>query len=219
MSTIKDLTGMTFGRLKVLKRLPDRILKSNKKVTLWLCLCDCGNTKEVQGSNLKSGKTKSCGCLQKEKVVQFNLKHSNAKRNGSTRLYRIWCGIKTRCTNKNHKDYKCYGGRGITLCQEWLEFLPFKQWSEENGYNNKLSIDRINNNGNYEPSNCRWIPHKEQMYNTRQNHYISFNNKTLTLHEWSLLTGIKETTILNRIRRGWSIERALTTPTRNVTNS
>ena len=126
-------------------------------------------------------------------------------------LHNIWRGMKKRCYQINSKTYKDYGARGISICKEWLDdFVVFYNWSLENGYKQGLSIERNNHNGNYEPNNCRWIPRLKQNSNTRSSHFITFNNKTMTLLEWSRETNIGHATIINRLKSGWPIEKVLT---------
>lgn len=132
--------------------------------------------------------------------------------NRNIRLGNIYHGMIERCENPNTDGYKNYGGRGIKVCNEWKTYPPFEKWALENGYADCLSIDRIDVNGNYEPSNCRWVDNKTQALNKRNNHYITFNNKTQTAQEWGEEIGIKPNTIIYRLKRGWSVERALTTP-------
>lgn len=212
MSKIINLIGKKFGRLTVLSRSDNKVLKSGAVIPMWLCKCSCGSLVTVQGNNLRNLKTLSCGCLQKEKASAC--KHGQARRKKNSRLYGIWCGIKSRCYNKNNKSYKYYGERGISVCKEWQQFEAFMEWAMANNYSHTLTIDRINVNGNYEPSNCRWVTRKEQSQNTRENHYITFNNTTKTLTEWSECKKIPAPTILARLKRGWSVEKTLTTQPR-----
>lgn len=133
----------------------------------------------------------------------------------NTRLYRIWLQMKNRCFNIRTNRYKDYGGRGITICDEWKnDFTKFYDWSILNGYQKNLTIDRINNDGNYEPSNCRWVTVKIQNRNSRSNHLITFDNETHTLIEWCEIKGLTKAALQNRLRYGWSIEKSLTTPVR-----
>lgn len=156
-----DLIGQKFGRLVVLSPAPNI-----GKKTAWLCQCSCGNKKIVRTAALTRGLTKSCGCINYENLQNRNTSHKMS----DSRIYRIWSDMKTRCANKNTPYFKYYGGRGITVCEEWLNFEDFKIWAFNNGYQEHLTIDRINVNGNYEPSNCRWITIKEQARNRRKSH-------------------------------------------------
>lgn len=174
MSKSVDLVGKRFGRLVVLKRADDYFTKSGKKIKYWECVCDCGNKKNVRHANLQSGQTSSCGCLHKEIVGSLNRTHGLSSKCG--RLYPLWKSIKYRCYCKTCKSYKNYGGRGITMCDEWKDdFTSFCKWAIENGYKeektdkgiNVLTIDRIDVNGNYEPDNCRFITNAEQAQNKR----------------------------------------------------
>lgn len=201
MSNFKDLTNKRFGKLLVVENTNK---KRNKK-TIWLCKCDCGNYKEVQVDNLTSGHTKSCGCLN-GKGYKHNLKN--------TRLYYIWSCMKQRCYNENHKQYKDYGQRGIKICNEWHEFINFYNWAINNDYQDNLTIDRINNNGNYEPDNCRWVNMKIQSNNRRSNHIIEYKNETHTLKEWCDILKLNYKTIQTRINSlKWNVEKAFETPT------
>lgn len=188
------LEGKRFGRLVVLKRADN----SKKGLTYWLCKCDCGNTKVIRGTHLVAGKIKSCGCISIEKVKQRQITHNLSK----TRLYHIYRGIKSRCYNPKNECYRIYGGRGITMCEEWKNnFLSFYNWAINNGHREDLSIDRINNDGNYEPNNCRWATPKEQSNNTRRCIYVTYNNETHTITEWGRILNIDADTLLTRYHR------------------
>lgn len=188
------LEGKRFGRLVVLKRADN----TKKGQTYWLCKCDCGNTKIVRGTHLQAGKIKSCGCLSIEKIKQRATTHNLSK----TRLYHIYLGIKARCYNPKSESYRIYGGRGIIMCEEWKnDFLSFYNWAISNGHREDLTIDRIDVNGNYEPNNCRWATPKEQSNNTRRCIYVTYNNETHTITEWSRILNIYNETLRRRYIR------------------
>ena len=202
MGRFVDLTGQRFGRLTAVG-----VAGKRGTHTIWRCECDCGESTKVQVDKLRSGHTRSCGCIHREQLVQRNTVHDGA----GTRLYWAWAHIKDRCNNEACKDYSLYGGRGIQVCDEWTnDFMAFRDWALANGYSEDLSIDRINVNGNYEPSNCRWATAVQQANNKRSNHRVQFNGETHTLTEWERITGIQQSTIRQRLKAGWSVERALT---------
>jgi len=205
MAIRKDLTGLKFGRLSVIKKCG----KDKFGNFMWLCLCKCGGKIEVNTSRLTQGITKSCGCLRSEYVTKKDTKHNLCNH----KLYRVWSGMKERCLSSNNKEYKDYGGRGIKICDEWLhDFLTFYNWCISNGYLEGLSIDRINNDGNYEPSNCRFADRKTQNNNKSNCRIIIFNGESKDLQQWCESTGINRYTLKSRLKRGWSVENALTTP-------
>lgn len=171
------------------------------------CICDCGNKLKVRIYSLVNGNTKSCGCLDRDKLIKRNTKHSMC----GTRIYRIWCVMKDRCYNKKTPNYKFYGKKGVSVCKEWLNFKPFYDWALKNNYNEKLTIDRINFKGNYEPDNCRWVTMKTQNRNKSSNRLIKFENETKCLSAWAETIGINETSLSNRIKN-WGLKKALTTP-------
>ena len=204
MGKFEDLTGQRFGRWTVIKQAE----RNKQQQICWLCKCDCGNESSVTTSSLKSGNSKSCGCLKTEKTIQRSITHGLK----NTRLYYIWKGMKERCYNQNRKKYLDYGGRGIKVCDEWKNNpVSFYNWSINNGYSDDLTIDRINVNGNYEPSNCRWVTNIEQANNRRNSHFLTYKNETHTLSEWSRIVGICRGTLFARLKQGWSVEKTLST--------
>ena len=212
MSKPIDLTGQRFGRLTV-QELAGR--DKGGRAT-WRCLCDCGNTSVVIAYSLRGGHTTSCGCLRRERAREKAATHRGSK----TRLFNIWEQMKKRCGNPSNSGYKNYGGRGITVCEEWAQsFEAFRDWAHANGYRDDLTIDRISNDGNYCPENCHWVTTAEQNSNRRFNHNITHNGETHTLAQWARLTGVKEATLWRRIKRGWSVEKALTTKVRRKDNA
>lgn len=185
-----DITGQTFGMLEVIRRLPN----NKHKKAQYLCRCSCKDkTKlKVNASDLRRGHTVSCGCLRTKKLVEFNTKHGKAH----TRLYEIWSGMKKRCYNKNFEKYNHYGGRGVKVSEEWKEsFIAFEKWAIKNGYNDNLTIDRSDVNGNYEPSNCTWIPQTKQTLNTRKSIKITYKGQTKNASEWARELGKNKETV------------------------
>lgn len=184
---VNDLTGKRFGRYTVIGVADD-----GQRKTSYICQCDCGNIKKVRADGLISGRTQSCGCLKRERsaenvksVPSYKKFEKTGYKVGGTRLYEIWQGMKRRCYKETEPCYERYGGRGIRICDEWLnDFVAFHDWAVENGYEDNLTIDRIDVNGNYEPSNCRWATTQEQSLNRRSNINIRIGNATKTLSEW-----------------------------------
>lgn len=210
-----DIVGQKFGRLTVLKQSHKKQqIKKNGNlgnfIYYYICKCDCGNTCIVEKFHLKYGHTQSCGCLKKEKIKKVNLKHGLEK----SRLYHIWQGIKKRCLNPKEHNYSQYGAIGIKICDEWKENSKnFIDWALANGYQDSLTIDRIDVNGNYEPSNCRWVNMKTQCRNRRNSIKISYQNEELLLIEWCEKLNLKYKKVYLRLKRyNWSIEKALSTP-------
>jgi len=204
----RDLRGSVFGRWTVIEKADSR-----KRMVVWKCRCECGNEKEVYQKHLLSGASTSCGCFRNEqssKRMKENnpaeIKHNMYR----TRLYGIWNSMKHRCHNPNDLNYRYYGGKGIKVCEEWQEFISFMEWASTNGYDETLTLDRKDYNGNYEPTNCRWVTIQEQQYNKSNNHLITYNGKTQTLTEWAKEREIKQTTLDARINRSrWDVGRAL----------
>ena len=209
-----NLEGSLFTRLTV----TGLVGRNKQQNIIWECLCSCGNKTKATTADLRSGNTRSCGCLQKEKatihLLSISVTHGLSKDiNGKkTRLFRIWTGIKTRCFNEHDKAFKNYGGRGISLCSEWLNFESFHNWAVENGYLDTLSIERKDTNGDYMPDNCTWVTAKVQANNRRGNRLIEYRGKTQTMAQWSNQYEISIATLFSRLERGWSIEKALIAP-------
>ena len=211
MGKFVDLTGQTFNRLTVIEKTDKR---DSSGSVIWLCRCVCGNMVEQRGRSLTSGHTKSCGCWHRERSSVFAKEYLRTHGLRSHRLYTTWEHMKQRCYNKNNKDYKNYGARGIIVCDEWLDdFMIFYNWAISNGYDDELTIDRIDVNGDYEPSNCRWATQEEQNNNKRSHHKLTYNGETLTLAQWAKRINISYDTLERRINKHkWSVEKALTTP-------
>lgn len=202
MTKAIDIIGKKFGKLVVIKRVEN----TNQGRSKWLCQCDCGNLKSIIGYDLISGKTKSCGCIRKEKSKErglANIKHNKT----NTRLYKIWSGMKSRCYYIKNIAYKDYGGRGIKIYDEWKkDFVNFYNWAINNGYNDNLTIDRIDVNGNYEPNNCRWVTIKVQENNRRNNKIIKYKENFYTLSELAEKLNISSATLNWRLNHNWNEE-------------
>lgn len=207
-----DMTGKQCGYWTVIERGPNRILPCGEPMAMWLCECKCGTRRLVRAADLRNGTSKSCGCYQKQRASEASTKYIHNTRQNS-RLYAIWSSMCYRCTKPDHPMYYLYGERGIMVCQEWLDsFDCFAQWAYQNGYQDTLTIDRINVDGNYCPSNCRWATPKEQANNRRTCVYLTYNGETKTATQWADEYNINPSTLLGRIEMGWSAEDAITKP-------
>lgn len=192
---IIDMTGETYGRLTVLG-LSD---KKTSGAANWVCQCVCGNKTTVRRDHLTSGNTTSCGCYANEQTSKRNTTHGE----WGTRLYIIWSNMKDRCNNPNADQYSAYGGRGIVVSDEWSEsYETFANWAKNNGYQDDLTIDRIDNNGDYEESNCRFISMQEQHENTQKTIMIEHEGKNYALSKWSRILGINRNTLRSRYYQG-----------------
>lgn len=199
-STKIDIIGQRFGRLTVIEETSERTKCGEVK---YLCLCDCGNTKVKAGTALRYGNTRSCGCLLAESSSKRARTHGQSK----TRLFRIWAGMKDRCTNPNRHEYKGYMGRGITVCEEWMnDFSAFRDWSMENGYSDTLTLDRIDNDGPYSPENCRWTTRKAQGNNTRLTVHITVDGVTKNIGDWAATIGVARSTMSRHVKNGDAVE-------------
>lgn len=191
--------GEKYGRLTV--------IENHHPKNYVFCRCECGNLKEVNAYNVFYGLTKSCGCLNNP----GNTKHGD----GKTRLYKLWKAMKERCNTPSCSCYKHYGARGIKVCKEWENYLVFKEWALANGYSEKLTIDRIDVDGDYKPSNCRWATRKEQANNKTSSHYLTINGERKTIMEWSEISGVGHSTIWARLMKyGWNEYDAVFKPVR-----
>lgn len=199
----KDLSNLRFGRLVVIERVEN----DKHDFAQWLCRCDCGTEKIVRGISLRNGSIQSCGCLCKER-------HRKTHEESKSRLFHIWQYVKGRCYNKNNTAYSYYGGRGIAVCDEWRNsFIAFRDWALSNGYNDTLTLDRIDSDGNYEPFNCRWINRKAQMRNQRKSLMFTINGITKNLADWcDEYNAPYERVRVRVIDNHWDIVSALTTP-------
>lgn len=203
----KDITGQRFFRLVAL----GPVGRDNHGKIKWLCQCDCGEQAVVQGNHLRSGQTKSCGCANREATLERSTTHGLHH----DPLYRVWTSMKDRCHSPRNKSYSRYGGRGISVCDEWNhDFQAFYDHVVQlSGYEIAgMTLDRIDNDGDYEPGNVRWATNSEQGRNTSVNVVLEFNGKTQCVTAWAEELGMKATTLWHRIRMGWSVERMLTEP-------
>lgn len=200
-----DLTGNRYGKLTVLSRAESKLGTCGKKFTMWLCQCDCGRTKEIMTSSLVKGSTRSCGCLQKGGAIRYGFSNKE-------KLYAVWRAIKKRCRLKNDPSYNNYGGRGIDMCDEWYNsYIIFREWCLSNGYEDGLTIDRIDNNGNYEPNNCRFATRKEQSNNRNYVRKYNYKGKEYSVTQLAEEFNISVWKLRHRlITKKWSVEKALT---------
>lgn len=214
MGKFIDLTGQRFGMLTVIRQGESRPVGKRKVMKpYWVCQCDCGVIKEICGENLRSGASKSCGCQVRKATIERCTTHGYARRGKDrSRIYNIWSNMKKRCENTSCEDYHNYGGRGIEVCDEWHDFDNFYQWAYGNGYSDDLTIDRIDVNGNYCPSNCRWVTWKDQANNQRKTIKVTIDGITHSLKEWCEMLGVNYSTVQNRRRMGMDIYEALFTP-------
>lgn len=208
---IKSSTGTKIGKLKIL----GISRKPNSGASYVKCQCDCGNIIDVLPNKLFRNQIKSCGCTKRNNELLSNNKSTSSGnyRDGRSRhpLYGTWFQMIDRCENPNTNHYDRYGGRGISVCDEWHDFWKFVSWSDSvGGRPDGFTIDRIDNDGNYCPKNCRWASRETQASNKSSNRYIKFKGRSQTIHQWAAELGINEQTLANRINRGWEIEKALT---------
>lgn len=204
----EERIGRRFGRLVVNDVSRER--RGKRDMIIAHCRCDCGTVKDIFWQALADGRVKSCGCLNREVSSVRSRIQMTTHGQSRTRLYRIWSCMKQRCYNRHHVHYGNYGGRGIGICDEWrLNFTMFREWAMAHGYADTLSIDRIDNDRGYSPSNCRWVDAKAQANWRKNNHVLAVEGKAHTISEWARISGIGKTTIRGRLKRGWSAARAV----------
>lgn len=208
----KEMAGNNFGRLTVLSYSHN----SRDRKAMWNCICNCGKRVIASGKAMRTHKTNSCGCYMRDRAREANTTHGETigRHNNKRKLYNVWCAIKSRTSNPMTAHYANYGGRGIRMCDEWFNFYAtFRQWAESHGYTEGLTIERIDVNGNYEPSNCKWITQKEQSRNKTNS--IIYNGEIAS--EASVRLGGSKTLVASRLRfYNWTIERAFTQPRRGL---
>lgn len=207
MATL-DLRGQRFGKLTAIEPTGEKSKSGHNWI--WLCRCECGNYKKVNTGNLRSGQTISCGCHRKERMGKLNLSHGGRQE----RLYLVWMDMRRRCRDEKDLEYHNYGGRGISVCREWESYENFRKWAKEQGYDEsaaqgKCTLDRINVNGNYCPENCRFVDMKVQNNNRRNNLLLEYRGRVQTAAQWERELGFGKGVVASRIRRGWSVEKAL----------
>jgi len=210
-----DLTGQTFGRLKVLSRRPNR-----GTTVVWLCECQCDERKlvEVDARNLRSGHTKSCGCLMKERAAEAHTKHGLSYHP----IRRVYTNMHSRCENPKTYGYERYGGRGIKVCEEWSGesgFKTFYTWAVASGWESGLELDRVDDDGDYSPHNCRFVKHSVNAKNRRSTDLITYDGVTLCRKDWAARLGISEGTIKYRLKKGMSVKEAFSTPVKTGPNA
>lgn len=206
--TIED--GTRFGMLKIITEVPTKFMRTGGRKRYFLVQCDCGEEKEVDLGNLTSGSTKSCGCLRKKVLAEIHKTHGMSKDPQYKAEYCTWQAMKDRCLRSGNKRYARYGGRGITICPEWLDFSTFLHDMGKRPVGH--SIGRIDNDKGYSKENCRWEPPKQQARNTSRNNFITYKGTTQCISDWEKGMGLSVGTLHYRLARGWTVEEALTTP-------
>lgn len=205
MGKCVDLIGERQGRLTCVEYLGLRKRKDGHNDKIWKCVCDCGKEVVLTSQRFLDGKTKSCGCYRRERISELKRKGLNP------RLYRVFGKMKERCYDDRCEFYRNYGGRGIKICKEWVDdYYTFQKWAYENRYRQGLTIERIDNNGDYEPSNCAWVTMKVQSNNKRNNRRITHNGVTKTLAEWCDEYNVGYSRTRYRLEHGYSFEQAFT---------
>lgn len=199
MGKLIDIVGQRYGRLLVVG-----FIERRNKHSIYKCLCDCGREVEASSNILRVGKKKSCGCYNSELIKTRSTTHGLTMHP----LFRTWCDMKNRCYYVKHNRFLNYGGKGIKVHEPWLNFINFYNWATNNGWEKGLTIDRIDNNKNYEPNNCKFSTIKQQNRNRTTCKYIEYNGQKMTIVEWSEKLNIPYGTLQSRLKRGWSVEKA-----------
>ena len=202
-----DVTGMRFGRLCAIDVSSEHCGRQRK----WVCKCDCGNITHATSTSLRSGDTASCGCLRREMTGERGRAQKKHGLRG-TREYSSWVSMTSRCSNPGDPNWEMYGGRGIQVCERWMSFESFL--SDLGKRPTSTSIDRIDSNGNYEPTNCRWATPEVQSNNKRNNRFVDFEGQRLTIAQWARAKDMSKQALIMRLNAGWEVKRALTQPIR-----
>ncbi len=208
------MTGQKWNRLTAIRFVQWKYWASGKRDPVWLWKCDCGNEKEVLATNVKSGQVKSCGCFLSERMREVHTRHGAARHGSEKRMYRVFIGMRSRCSNPKDGNYKRYGARGIRV--EWPCYEDFEK-DMGPSYKKGLTIGRINNDGNYCKENCRWETYLQQERNKSSNVVVNYNGQSKAASEWAEELKMPYTTLLSRLYANWPIEKALTTPVRYKT--
>lgn len=206
-----DLTGKRFGKLTAIRPAPDRQKPSGQTYTTWECACECGNTSIVATGWLRSGNTRSCGCLEAESRRNNRTTHGCSRKSGHTPEYKTWRSMKDRCLKKSAGSYARYGARGVSICARWMDFENFLTDMGRKP-SPRHTIDRIRSEGNYEPSNCRWATPEEQSRNRKNAIMLSLDGETMSIFGWAERLGVTRRSIASRRSKGWTDEEILTTP-------
>ncbi len=211
-SKLKDETGKLYGRLVVLRRNG-----SNKyRLAMWLCECSCGNVVTIRGNDLRTGHTTSCGCYSIDRTIAFNKKNNTTHGSTGSKTYVAWRSMKARCLNKNSESYGRYGGRGIVICDKWVD--SFESFLVDMGEAPaSMTLDRIDNNGDYTPGNCKWSTCEEQANNRSSNVILTVDGCSMSISMWARKVGLKRSTLEARIKNGWRHEKAVNTPVMRTT--
>lgn len=211
----EPMIGIKFGRVTVIADAPSHFQPSGQRKRCVIGKCECGTKKTFRANDLRAGNTTSCGCRRMDGALSATLRHGGAINGMHTPIYKTWCHLRDRCFNKNNKSYPNYGGRGITVCERWLGRDGFIHFAKDMGPRPVgTTIDRKNNDGNYEPSNCRWATKVQQMNNMRTNVFVEYLGESKTLAQWEKELGLSQDLIGARMLRGMSAKEAIEKPVR-----